>query len=49
MLKLCSVVGAATVLGGCAIYHARPLPQQPDLQTRLAPLHLDLDKSICPV
>lgn len=44
MLKLCSVVGAATVLGGCAIYHARPLPQQPDLQTRLAPLHLDLDK-----
>lgn len=34
----------AAGLGGCALYHAKPLPQQPDLQPQLAPLRLDLDK-----
>lgn len=29
---------------GCALYHAKPLPRQPDLQPRLAPVHVDLSK-----
>ena len=31
-------------LAGCAFYHARPLPQQPDLQPHLAPLRLNVNK-----
>ena len=31
-------------LGGCALYHAKPLPQQSDLQAQLALVRLDLDK-----
>lgn len=28
-------LGGAVLLGGCALYHARPLPEEPDLQSRL--------------
>lgn len=31
-------------LGGCALYHARPLPQQPDLTARLEPLRVDVNR-----
>lgn len=28
-------LGAGLLLGGCALYHARPLPEEPDLQSHL--------------
>lgn len=34
----------ATGLAGCALYQARPLPQQPDLQPHLVSVRLDVSK-----
>jgi outer membrane protein TolC len=34
----CLLAGGLT---GCALYHAKPLPQTPDLQGSIQPLHLD--------
>ncbi|MGH8311804.1 MAG: TolC family protein [Gammaproteobacteria bacterium] len=34
----------AAIVAGCALYHARPLPQQPDLQPGLTPLRMDVSK-----
>ncbi|MGH8378332.1 MAG: TolC family protein, partial [Gammaproteobacteria bacterium] len=31
-------------LAACALYHAKPLPQRPDLQPQPAPLRVDLSR-----
>jgi outer membrane protein, heavy metal efflux system len=36
---LALAVAGAALLGGCALYHALPLPQRPDLVGRLSQLH----------
>jgi cobalt-zinc-cadmium efflux system outer membrane protein len=44
-------LGAALLsaaLAGCALYHARPLPEQTDLATKLAPLQVDVSKMQLP-
>jgi len=38
------VVVLAVGLAGCALYHSKPLPTQPDLQPQLVPVKLDLDR-----
>ncbi len=38
-LTACLLVSS---LAGCALYHARPLPQKPDLQAGIRPLHMDV-------
>ncbi|MDE2071109.1 MAG: TolC family protein, partial [Gammaproteobacteria bacterium] len=40
-ILLCLVL---TGLSACALYHSRPLPQQPDLQPQLAPVRVDLGR-----
>jgi len=38
-LTACLLVSS---LAGCALYHARPLPQKPDLQAGIRPLHMEV-------
>ena len=42
--RLVPIALVCGVLGACAAYHSRPLPDQPDLVHQLPPLKVDVDK-----